>query len=660
MTNTTTTTTTTRGQTPALPLPEAESFPDALTSTPHWVGYALEMRDGKRTKIPKNPLLGYNASSTDPATWADFPTAHAFCLRAGYGLGFMLAAPFVGVDLDHCRDAATGALSTLGVSVLSNLDTYAEVSVSGTGVKAIAYGEKPGARCRKNGLELEIYGEKRLFALTGQRLDDAPLQVNDCQDYLDHLYRTAFGATAPTPSPRPAFVSDDDDRAILDWLTVHNPKFGPLWAGDTSAYNGDHSAADQALCNLLAFRTGDENRVDSLYRQSGLYRQKWERGDYRNATLGKAMQQGRFFNPPTGPTLSTVDTPPVDGQQRVAHEQHERHDHVAPQVAALEQENARLRAELAAERDHRATVHRLITNSGMTPVERVIAYGVVLEVAAATSQGKTSDADPEARPINCSAIAENVGLKHQTISANITKFAERGQLRKATTAKLARSGKAYNEIAVCLPGNSLADNLRTAANWQRPAGTKSVGGNGNRCPNCASTTTKKTTETKTTETTTLSCADCGHVHTHSRRTIGVPMTIYDFSDDAAAPMLDLAAMRGEPTPSTVDRVPQTTATPAPDLAAMPIRLFDANPTPNPSHRDTNTTVDRPRVISGHPPLATGTLSTVDTPPSASWDGTFPCSECGATVYAKAGTVPRCLPCGRGRPTAISVMAGGDD
>jgi Zn ribbon nucleic-acid-binding protein len=631
----------------ALPAPDASAFPDALTGTPHWVGYTWVLRDGKRTKVPKDAHTGRNASTTNPATWTDFATARTFALRHGYGLGFMLAPPFVGVDLDHCRDAATGELSTLGLSVLANLDTYAEVSVSGTGVKAIAYGEKPGQRCRKNGLELEMYSEKRLFALTGQRLDDAPRQVNDCQEYLDHLYTTMFGETVPTPSAPPAFVTDDDDRAVLDWLTTHNPKFAALWAGDTAAYNGDDSAADQALCNMLAFRTGDENRVDQIFRLSGLYRAKWERGDYRHATVTKAMRQRRFFTPST-PPRSTVDRPPVP-------------DDVDPHVAALQQENDRLRQELADERDHRAAVHGVFTNPGMTPAEKLIAYALVFEVASAASRGEQSAADPETYPVNCTAVGQRIGMGHAAVSANITRFAERGQLRKVTTPKATRDGKTFPEVAVRLPGETVLENLRTVATWTRPEGTPHVGGVGHRCPQCASTTTKKTTETKTVEATTLSCAECGHVHTQTRRTVGKPTTTYSYSDDTTPPMLDRAAMRGEPSRSTVDRPDPT---PAPDLATVGA---DGPPPPD----DRNTTVERPRVVSRPTPPPTAPRSTVDrhpqpdpAPPVASWTGTHPCSDCGATCYTPAGTVPRCLPCTRStvdrRADPWDDVAAGDD
>jgi primase-polymerase (primpol)-like protein len=61
-------------------------------------------------------------------------------------------------------------------------------------------------------------------------------------------------------------------------------------AGDTSALEGDHSAADVALCSDLAFWVGpDPDRIDPLFRHSALYRPKWERADYWQRTVRKAL-----------------------------------------------------------------------------------------------------------------------------------------------------------------------------------------------------------------------------------------------------------------------------------------------------------------------------------------------------------------------------------
>src|SRR5207302_6396794 len=71
---------------------------------------------------------------------------------------------------------------------------------------------------------------------------------------------------------------------------ANGAKFSALWYGDISAYGDDDSAADQALCNLLAFWTGkDAIRIDRLFKQSGLYRaEKWD----RNARAGETYGQG--------------------------------------------------------------------------------------------------------------------------------------------------------------------------------------------------------------------------------------------------------------------------------------------------------------------------------------------------------------------------------
>jgi hypothetical protein len=70
-----------------------------------------------------------------------------------------------------------------------------------------------------------------------------------------------------------------------------SPKLRALYHGDTTSHNGDDSAADLALCSGLAFWTGpDFDRIDVLFRHSGLYREKWERADYRRRTIEAALR----------------------------------------------------------------------------------------------------------------------------------------------------------------------------------------------------------------------------------------------------------------------------------------------------------------------------------------------------------------------------------
>jgi putative DNA primase/helicase len=101
-------------------------------------------------------------------------------------------------------------------------------------------------------------------------------------------------------------------------LTVRSSK--RLWAGDTSAYrdgdNDGYSEADLALCSLLAFWCEpNEERIDRLFRQSGLYRPKWDKrhyGDgrtYGQGTIANALKRRSDFWRGSGPCFREVRRP---------------------------------------------------------------------------------------------------------------------------------------------------------------------------------------------------------------------------------------------------------------------------------------------------------------------------------------------------------------
>src|SRR5215218_4558635 len=81
----------------------------------------------------------------------------------------------------------------------------------------------------------------------------------------------------------------DEEIISLARSAKNAAKFEALWEGDISGY-ASHSEAEQALISLLAFYTQDEAQLDSLYRRSGLCREKWlKRSDYRRSTIEKAL-----------------------------------------------------------------------------------------------------------------------------------------------------------------------------------------------------------------------------------------------------------------------------------------------------------------------------------------------------------------------------------
>jgi putative DNA primase/helicase len=128
-------------------------------------------------------------------------------------------------------------------------------------------------------------------------------QQYDLADIEQHLAplvaaRAARQAHSPSPQAQPVNL---DDQALLDALfrSKNGDLYRRLWDGDTSPAGGDHSKADQMLCNGLAWVTGrDIPRMDSLFRQSGLMRDKWNRSDYRDRTLQNAADSAQTVYDP--------------------------------------------------------------------------------------------------------------------------------------------------------------------------------------------------------------------------------------------------------------------------------------------------------------------------------------------------------------------------
>jgi putative DNA primase/helicase len=91
-----------------------------------------------------------------------------------------------------------------------------------------------------------------------------------------------------------ALIAVDDDAIIRKAMSAQNgAKFRSLFAGDHDYPSG--SEADLALCSILAYWTdGHPSDVDRLFRQSALFREKWDeqRGaqTYGEITVGRACE----------------------------------------------------------------------------------------------------------------------------------------------------------------------------------------------------------------------------------------------------------------------------------------------------------------------------------------------------------------------------------
>ncbi|WP_254513898.1 phage NrS-1 polymerase family protein [Anatilimnocola floriformis] len=288
--------------------PIFENFPEALTSKPQWVLWRLEEVSGRPTKVPYQSN-GRKASSTDQQTWATFDHAKAAYENGLFdGLGFVVTdSGLTGIDVDKC--VTNGSLNSVGSAVASALpQTYTELSPSGKGLRIITQAIKPTSKCVKtvtdkegNATKVEIYDEGRFLTITGHPFEGKLLPVSDRQKQLNKLCEALWPAKESMP-PAAARPNNIEDSELLERAkaAANGDKFSALWNADSTAlgklYPSDHddfdrSSADQAICNQLAFWTGnDAERIDALFRQSGLMRDKWERGSYRVPTIDKAIE----------------------------------------------------------------------------------------------------------------------------------------------------------------------------------------------------------------------------------------------------------------------------------------------------------------------------------------------------------------------------------
>jgi putative DNA primase/helicase len=161
-------------ETTTLNQPIAENIPDQLTERPQWVCWRLELRDGKPTKVPYTPGTERRASSTELMTWSTFEQALAAYEVGeppydGIGFVFCSADPFVGIDLDDCRDPDSGEVAPWAQKLIDRVqEGYVEISPSGEGVHIIVEGSIRDGGMRKG--KVEMYGRGRFFTITGRSL----------------------------------------------------------------------------------------------------------------------------------------------------------------------------------------------------------------------------------------------------------------------------------------------------------------------------------------------------------------------------------------------------------------------------------------------------------------------------------------------------------
>ena len=260
-----------------------DNIPNELKGLRQWVCWT------GLDKVPKNPRTGGNAMSNNPDTWGTFQEAVDACDKFHFdGLGFEFANGYFGVDLDHCLDNVDFC-----DEFVETLQSYAEISKSGSGLHIICRGSLPDGSRRRGGVEM--YSEGRYFICTGNLYNEKYKEVRDCTEEIKILHSKYLPSETPKIPARQVQIVNMDDQEIID--KARNCRtgyvFNLLYQGSWQGVYASQSEADLALCNQLAFWTQrNAEQMDRIFRTSGLMRPKWDEKrsgkTYGAITIGKA------------------------------------------------------------------------------------------------------------------------------------------------------------------------------------------------------------------------------------------------------------------------------------------------------------------------------------------------------------------------------------
>ena len=267
--------------------------------------------DGSIKKFVIHPETGKIHDPHDPVCHMSYTDA----LRYGSQIGFVFTEhdPYFFLDIDDCLESS-GQWSENALNMCSLFAGCAvEVSISGSGLHVI--GTMPESiphSCDNKLIGSQFYTEKRFVALTFRNAIGNVDHVPGAYQWFVQTYFPEKPFQIPTEwttEPVPEYTGPEDDDQLIEKMLKSKSAatiFGSraslesLWAADPEELNKfypdpnrpfDWSDADSALCTHLAFWTGKNcERIDRLFRRSGLYRDKWEnREGYRYSTIIQAV-----------------------------------------------------------------------------------------------------------------------------------------------------------------------------------------------------------------------------------------------------------------------------------------------------------------------------------------------------------------------------------
>ena len=273
------------------------TIPAEMMEAKRWTLYRLDGNGHHAKKLPysvasilKNRDKPKPVNPFDSSGWASYTTVYDLLKTTRYpekwGLGFVLGDGYCCLDIDEIPGKISTDNPEIDRALYFTNQTYTEVSQSGTGVHCFfkVDDEIPPHGTRGINKRYELYSSERFIAVTGNRLTGDQVAYLTSDDFCELIGAYSF---YPKQQPRHPTQGVKDEPAIIPDEQVLKDMFGS--ANGAIAYKlfkhgihpnhpeYSHSELDLSLCNFLAFYSyKNHGQIDRLFRQSALYRDKWD------------------------------------------------------------------------------------------------------------------------------------------------------------------------------------------------------------------------------------------------------------------------------------------------------------------------------------------------------------------------------------------------
>jgi hypothetical protein len=260
-------------------LPEAL---DPLLAMPNWGLWKWGVVKGKQTKVPYQ-VSGAKAMTNDPTTWTTYAAVAAANARGGYdGIGFRVDAPIAAFDVDDCISSETGLMDPWAKNLITRAATYAEATVSGTGIRIIGYGIGPKVHTKmkvNDTVTCEPYRRPggRYIVVTGNHIAESPREIVNIDAVIDEVVAELDARNgsqgdeeAETEVDAAAGDAEELPRSLVTMLHVPNTGAGEPHGG----YDSRHEllfAFIMAALHRVTGKTILKACLDPAYRGCAIY-----------------------------------------------------------------------------------------------------------------------------------------------------------------------------------------------------------------------------------------------------------------------------------------------------------------------------------------------------------------------------------------------------